>query len=65
MAGMLNERPRDYLKVIGEVIDLRSEGIRNLSGASFWSRVAMNHHCSRTPGIMLFAVYWPDPESTR
>ena len=35
MAGMLNERPRDYLKVIGEVIDLRSEGIRNLSRGEF------------------------------
>ena len=31
MAGMLNDMPRDYLKVIGEVIDLRSSGIRNLS----------------------------------
>ena len=31
MAGMFNEMPRDYLKVIGEVIDLRSSGIRNLS----------------------------------
>ncbi|MBW7471489.1 hypothetical protein QQF73_01250 [Marinobacter sp. M216] len=31
VAGMLNDMPRDYLKVIGEVIDLRSSGIRNLS----------------------------------
>lgn len=30
-AGMLKALPRDYLKVAGEVIDLRSEGIRNLS----------------------------------
>ena len=30
-AGWLNRRSRDYLRVIGEVIDLRSEGIRNLS----------------------------------
>lgn len=30
-AGMMNQMPRDYLKVVGEVIDLRSEGIRNLS----------------------------------
>ena len=30
-AGWLNRVPRDYLKVVGEVIDLRSEGIRNLS----------------------------------
>lgn len=30
-AGALNRVPRDYLKVVGEVIDLRSEGIRNLS----------------------------------
>jgi hypothetical protein len=30
-AGVLNGLPKDYLKVVGEVIDLRSEGIRNLS----------------------------------
>ncbi len=30
-AGVLNALPRDYLRVVGEVIDLRSEGIRNLS----------------------------------
>lgn len=30
-AEALNRVPRDYLKVVGEVIDLRSEGIRNLS----------------------------------
>ncbi|MFV8569715.1 esterase/lipase family protein [Marinobacter sp. SBS5] len=30
-AGKLNKVPRDYVKVVGEVIDLRSEGIRNLS----------------------------------
>lgn len=30
-AGVFNRLPRDYLNVIGEVIDLRSEGIRNLS----------------------------------
>ncbi|MBW0147841.1 esterase/lipase family protein [Marinobacter arenosus] len=31
VAGVFNDMPRDYLKVIGEVIDLRSSGIRNLS----------------------------------
>lgn len=31
VADRLNQLPRDYLKVVGEVIDLRSEGIRNLS----------------------------------
>ncbi|KPQ28993.1 MAG: putative hydrolases or acyltransferases (alpha/beta hydrolase superfamily) [Marinobacter excellens HL-55] len=31
VADRLNQVPRDYLKVMGEVIDLRSEGIRNLS----------------------------------
>ncbi|QBM18836.1 hypothetical protein MARI_29790 [Marinobacter sp. JH2] len=30
-AAQLNKIPRDYVKVVGEVIDLRSEGIRNLS----------------------------------
>lgn len=30
-ARVLNALPRDYLRVAGEVIDLRSEGIRNLS----------------------------------
>lgn len=30
-ADLLNRAPRDYLRVVGEVIDLRSEGIRNLS----------------------------------
>lgn len=30
-AGLLRKMPRDYLKVIGESIDQRSEGIRNLS----------------------------------
>jgi len=27
----MNRMPRDYLKAVGEFIDLRSEGIRNLS----------------------------------
>ena len=31
VAETLNKVPRDYLKVVGEVIDLRSEGIQNLS----------------------------------
>lgn len=31
VADRFNKVPRDYLKVVGEVIDLRSEGIRNLS----------------------------------
>ncbi len=31
MAGMMQRMPRDYLRVVGEFIDLRSEGIRNLS----------------------------------
>ncbi|MCR8914500.1 hypothetical protein FDP08_11515 [Marinobacter panjinensis] len=30
-ADRMNKAPRDYLRVLGEVIDLRSEGIRNLS----------------------------------
>ena len=30
-ADLMNRAPRDYLRVVGEVIDLRSEGIRNLS----------------------------------
>lgn len=30
-AGFLNKVPRDYLKVVGEVLDVRSAGIRNLS----------------------------------
>lgn len=30
-ADLMNRTPRDYLRVVGEVIDLRSEGIRNLS----------------------------------
>lgn len=30
-AELMNRAPRDYLRVLGEVIDLRSEGIRNLS----------------------------------
>jgi pimeloyl-ACP methyl ester carboxylesterase len=30
-ADLMNQAPRDYLRVVGEVIDLRSEGIRNLS----------------------------------
>lgn len=30
-AGLLNALPRDYLRVVGEVIDLRSAGIRNLT----------------------------------
>lgn len=30
-AELMNQAPRDYLRVVGEVIDLRSEGIRNLS----------------------------------
>jgi len=30
-AGMLQKMPRDYLKVMGDVIDVRSEGIRNLT----------------------------------
>lgn len=31
LAETMNRMPRDYLKVVGEFIDLRSEGIRNLS----------------------------------
>ncbi len=31
MADLMRDMPRDYLRVIGEVIDIRSEGIRNLS----------------------------------
>ena len=30
-ADLMNRAPRDYLRVLGEVIDLRSEGIRDLS----------------------------------
>ncbi len=30
-ADRMNKAPRDYFRVLGEVIDLRSEGIRNLS----------------------------------
>ncbi len=30
-AGLMNRQSRDYLKVVGDVLDLRSEGIRNLS----------------------------------
>lgn len=30
-ADLMSQAPRDYLRVVGEVIDLRSEGIRNLS----------------------------------
>lgn len=30
-ADLMNRAPRDYVRVLGEVIDLRSEGIRNLS----------------------------------
>lgn len=30
-AALMNRTPRDYLKVIGEVLDVRSAGIRNLS----------------------------------
>lgn len=30
-ADLMNRAPREYLRVLGEVIDLRSEGIRNLS----------------------------------
>ncbi|MDF0752635.1 alpha/beta fold hydrolase [Marinobacter sp. 71-i] len=30
-AELMNGAPRDYFRVLGEVIDLRSEGIRNLS----------------------------------
>lgn len=31
VAELMNGMPRDYLRVLGEVVDLRSEGIRNLS----------------------------------
>ena len=31
LAATMNRMPRDYLRVVGEFIDLRSEGIRNLS----------------------------------
>jgi len=31
VAEVMSDMPRDYLRVIGEVVDLRSEGIRNLS----------------------------------
>ncbi|QSP95374.1 hypothetical protein LPB19_02835 [Marinobacter salinisoli] len=31
VATLLGDLPRDYLQVVGEVVDLRSEGIRNLS----------------------------------
>jgi pimeloyl-ACP methyl ester carboxylesterase len=31
VAELMSDMPRDYLRVIGEVVDLRSEGIRNLS----------------------------------
>ncbi|MEX0603241.1 MAG: hypothetical protein WD623_00130 [Marinobacter sp.] len=30
-AGLMNRQSRDYLKAVGDVLDLRSEGIRNLS----------------------------------
>ncbi|PXX93285.1 hypothetical protein DIT71_00310 [Marinobacter vulgaris] len=34
-AELINRAPRDYLRVLGEVIDLRSEGIRDLSRGEF------------------------------
>lgn len=34
-AGLLGKMPRDYLRVVGDFLDLRSEGIRNLTRGEF------------------------------
>lgn len=53
-AGLLNEMPRDYLRVAGEVIDLRSEGIRNLTRGEVLARGT--EETPLIPGVRHFVV---------
>lgn len=54
VADLMNDMPRDYLRVIGEVVDLRSEGIRNLSRGEVVSEG--EEEPPLLPGIKHFAV---------
>ncbi|MBL3556012.1 MULTISPECIES: esterase/lipase family protein [Marinobacter] len=54
VADLMNRAPRDYLRVLGEVIDLRSEGIRNLSRGEVVSGV--NEQPPLLPGTRHYAV---------
>lgn len=53
-AGLLNDMPRDYLRVVGEVIDLRSEGIRNLTRGEVLARGV--EETPLMPGVRHFVV---------
>lgn len=53
-AGWFNDMPRDYLRVVGEVIDLRSEGIRNLTRGEVLARGM--EETPLLPGVRHFVV---------
>lgn len=54
-AGAMKQMPRDYLRVVGDVIDLRSEGIRNLSRGNTTSN--REPEAPLLPGARHYAVY--------
>ena len=54
-AGTMKEMPREYLRVVGDVIDLRSEGIRNLSRGETTS--AREPDAPLLPGARHYVVY--------
>lgn len=64
-AELMNQAPRDYLRVVGEVIDLRSEGIRNLSRGEVVNDGDGEPPCCRAHGILWSAACWRGPDSTR
>ncbi|MDY6799396.1 MAG: hypothetical protein SVX28_11840 [Pseudomonadota bacterium] len=54
LAGMTRKMPRDYLRVVGEVIDIRSEGIRNLSRGDILAEQGKD--APLVPGVRHFVV---------
>ncbi|MDI9244247.1 hypothetical protein [Marinobacter sp. CHS3-4] len=54
VAELMSDMPRDYLRVIGEVVDLRSEGIRNLSRGEIVAESESSPPL--LPGVKHFAV---------
>ncbi|MBZ2169355.1 esterase/lipase family protein [Marinobacter sp. F4216] len=54
LANLMGELPRDYLQVVGEMIDLRSEGIRNLSRGEVLAE--QGEHPPLLPGVNHYVV---------
>lgn len=54
VAGATRKMPRDYLRVVGEVIDIRSEGIRNLSRGDILPEAGKD--APLVPGVRHFVV---------